>query len=87
MMDLVRWNPWKEMADFRSPLSRFFDAPLFRSDWWGEDGDLAAWHPAVDIYEEDDKLMIKAELPGMEKKDISLELKNGVLTLRGERTR
>lgn len=85
MMDLIRWNPWREMADFRSQLNRFFDMPQLRPDWSDGDGGLGAWQPAVDVYEKDDKLVIKAELPGLEKKDISLDFKNGVLTLTGER--
>jgi HSP20 family protein len=43
------------------------------------------WLPAVDMFEKDDRLVIKAELPGMDKKDISLDFKNNVLTLSGIR--
>jgi HSP20 family protein len=85
MMDLIRWNPWREMTDFRSQLSRFFDTPLLRAGWTEDEGRLGAWQPAVDVYEKDDTLVIKAELPGLEKKDIGLDFRNGVLTLTGER--
>ncbi len=85
MMDLIRWNPWRGMADMRHQLNRFFDLPLLGSDWLEPGGGLEAWHPAVDVYEKDGKVVIKAELPGLEKKDISLDVNNGVLTLKGER--
>jgi HSP20 family protein len=43
------------------------------------------WNPVVDVYESEDKFVIKAELPGIEKKDIGLDVKGRVLTLSGER--
>ena len=44
------------------------------------------WNPVVDIYDHDDKIIIKAELPGIEKEDIHVDLKSGVVTLSGERS-
>jgi HSP20 family protein len=43
------------------------------------------WYPVVDMYEEDNSFVIKAELPGMDKKDISVDVKDRILTLKGER--
>jgi HSP20 family protein len=87
MMDLIRWNPWKEMVSLRDRMNRMFEDSLFRSEPFENDLLTGAWHPAVDMYEKDDKFMIKAELPGLEKKDISLDYKDGVLTLKGERSK
>jgi HSP20 family protein len=84
MMDLIRWNPLKEMASLHERMSRLFDEPLFRFEGRNEETEMGAWHPAVDMFEKDD-LVIKAELPGMDKKDISLDFKDGVLTLSGVR--
>jgi HSP20 family protein len=64
------------MAFLQNRLNRFFD--------WGSDG-MQIWSPAVDVFEKDGKMVIKAELPGLEKKDISVDFKDGVLTLKGER--
>ena len=50
-----------------------------------EDG-MGMWDPAVDLYEKDDHFIIKAELPGIKKDDIKVDLKDRVLTLSGERT-
>lgn len=85
MMDLIRWNPMKEMVSLRERMSRLFDEPLFRFDGPTEETGMGAWLPAVDMFEKDDHLVIKAELPGTDKKDISLDFKDGVLTLSGVR--
>lgn len=85
MMDLIRWNPMREMASLRERMNRLFDDSLFRSDRRSEEVDGGVWLPAVDMFEKDDRLVIKAELPGMDKKDIGLDLKDGVLTLSGVR--
>jgi HSP20 family protein len=84
MMELVRWNPLKEMSLIRSRFSNFFGDPFFPATWAGDEGSRNV-SPAVDIFEKDGKVVIKAELPGMDKKDISLDIQNDVLTLRGRR--
>jgi len=86
MMNLVRWNPRREMSMLHDRYSRFFDDPFFRIARMDEDANLGHWNPAVDLYEKDDRLVIKAELPGVDKNDIKVELKDRVLTLSGERT-
>lgn len=86
-MELVRWNPWSNRVAVRSNFDRIFDeffsAPAFaRSRGDGFAGD---WNPAVDVFEEDNRYVIKAEIPGVDKKDITLDVNDGVLTLKGER--
>ncbi len=85
MMDLIRWNPLKEMVSLRERMNRLFDDSLFRSDQRNGQTEMGVWLPAVDVFEKEDQLVIKAELPGMDKKDISLDFKDGVLTLSGVR--
>jgi HSP20 family protein len=46
---------------------------------------MGAWTPSVDIYETDDKVVLKADLPGIEQKDIDLRIEDDMLVLRGER--
>lgn len=85
-MDLIRWNPLKEMVSLRERMNRLFDDSLFRSDRRRNDEtEMGVWLPAVDVFEKENQLVIKAELPGMNKKDISLDFKDGVLTLSGVR--
>ena len=73
MMNLVKWNPWREMSAMPDRLDRFFDDPFFRLGRMAEDSGLGMWNPAVDLYEKDDCVMIKAELPGVDKNDINID--------------
>ena len=84
-MNLIKWNPWKEMELFDRPFKSLFDESFFPTSWRNNESGLDLWDPAVDIYDENDKIVIKAELPGMDKKDIDIDLKDHVLTLKGER--
>jgi len=79
-MTLVRWTPWQELENMNRQLSHLLDdSPL------NTFGETEQWAPRVDIRETDDALLLQAELPGIDKKDIRLEVKDGVLTLSGER--
>jgi HSP20 family protein len=85
MMNLVRWNPWREMNTLQNRFNHLFDDSFFRPGRSDDDLSLGTWHPVVDMYDEDDRVVIKAELPGVDKKDIAVDLKDRVLTLSGER--
>ena len=65
-------------------MNRLFDdaGRTWRSD---EPASTTTWSPAVDIFETEGEIVVKAELPGMDRKDITLHLENNVLTLKGER--
>ena len=86
-MELVRWNPWGNRLAFRSNFDRVFDEFFNGTPAAGHRSQslTGTWNPAVDVFEDDGTYVIKAELPGMDKKDISLDVNDGVLTLRGER--
>jgi len=79
-MTITRWNPWSELENMNRQLSRLLDNG--QSEFATESGH---WVPSVDIRETNDALLVQAELPGIEKKDIHLEVKDGVLTISGER--
>jgi len=79
-MTLVRWSPWRELEDIHRGLSRILDDVSF-----GGVTETERWVPAVDIRETDDALLVQAELPGIDKKDVKVEVKDGVLTISGER--
>lgn len=85
MMDLISWNPWNEMVSLRERVNAMLGDSLFHSPRREDDGAMGLWYPSVDMFDQDDKVVIKAELPGLEKKDVNLEINNGVLTLKGER--
>ena len=86
MMNLVRWNPYGEMTSMKNRINRMFSDPFWFPRRMDDDADIGMWNPAVDLYEQDDHFVIKAELPGVDKKDISIDLKDRVLTLSGERS-
>ena len=85
-MELIRLNPMRDMFSLRHPMNHLFDdvfRPVVRGD---SKLSMWDWNPTVDIYDNDENIVIKAELPGIEKKDIVIDVKDGVLTLKGERS-
>jgi HSP20 family protein len=74
------------MNTMHNRLNRLVNDPFFRTQRFDDEDSLGLWNPAVDLYEKDDNFVIKAELPGVDKKDIGIDLKDGVLTLSGERS-
>jgi HSP20 family protein len=81
-MTLLRYEPWGVVAR----LQRHFDRALgdvANSSANGES--LTAWIPSVDIHQEAGKFIVRADLPGVEPKDINVTAENGVLTVSGER--
>jgi HSP20 family protein len=84
-MALARWTPMRNLASFQDEMNRMFQE-FFRGGTGEEAGwGLRTWTPAVDIYDTDDALILKAELPGVSKDDVSIEIHNNTLILRGER--
>lgn len=80
-MNVIRYQPWSLMTQLHDEMHRLFE----RGD--GEAAVAAAdWTPAVDIREEDGRFVLRADLPGVEPKDVEITLEDGVLTLRGERS-
>ena len=84
-MSVIRWYPPREVSSFQDGVNRLFDN-FFRSPHV-EESDLTAtaWAPAVDIYETESEVVLKAELPEIDVKDLSISAENNVLTLKGER--
>ena len=78
-MTLVKWEPWREMQMLRGPLDRLFGEPLFHPVTEAEGRIYAEWIPAVDMYEDADKMEFTAELPGMEMKDIEVKIEDETL--------
>jgi len=74
------------MEVFSDHVNRLFDGTLLPAAWFSEESGLRNWSPVVDIYDQDGNIVIKAELPGVDKKYIHVDVKDGVLTLAGERS-
>ncbi len=83
---LKNWDPFKEMNDLHNRLSSLMNvAPFRRSDERQETVGLPQWAPLVDIAEDDKEYLIKAELPEVQKEDVSVTVNNGVVQIAGER--
>lgn len=76
------FTPWRELDELQNRLSRLFDESFGRTSMPSE---TSGWIPAVDVQEVADGIVLTAELPGMAKDDVDIELENNVLTLRGEK--
>jgi HSP20 family protein len=84
-MALARWTPMGNLASFQDEMNRMFEQ-FFRGGTGEEAGwGVRTWAPPVDIYETDDALVLKAELPGISKDDVSVEIHQNTLSLRGQR--
>src|SRR5688572_18251428 len=76
---------WQRIADDMDRmmsgfgLGRWAPAPLWRS------GDTALWAPDIDVYQKDDQIVIKADLPGLRKDEVSVEISDDAVTIQGER--
>lgn len=80
MSSLVRFDPFRDLLTFRSAMDRLFDETM------GQTGvTLSSFGaPAVDMYQTDDDVVIKASLPGVSPKDLNISITGDVLTMRGE---
>jgi len=82
MRTLTRWEPFRGATSLQDQINRVFNDVLERT---GEESSLTAWAPAVDIYETEHELVLKADLPDIYPKDLDIRVENNILTIRGER--
>src|ERR1700732_2291363 len=82
MSTLNRFEPFRGIATLQDQINRLFNDGIERT---GEDSSLTTWTPAVDIYETEHELVVKADLPQVDPKDLDIRVENNILTLRGER--
>jgi HSP20 family protein len=80
---ISRWDPFRGMTSLQDQVNRLFQDSLFRGRT--DDSALTTWAPAVDIYEDANQVVIKADLPEINEKDLDLRVENNTLTIRGER--
>lgn len=82
-MNLIKWEPYKDMCSLQDSMGRLFRE--FSGDLPSIDLAGGRWMPAVDIYESDGEVVLKAELPEVDRKDVKISIENNTLTLQGER--
>jgi HSP20 family protein len=79
---LSRWDPFRELSRVQEHVNRFFEDNYLRR---AGESSLTAWAPEVDIHETPDALVLEADLPGINEKDLDIRVENNMLTIRGER--
>ena len=85
--DPLSCGPFRELSAMQDRMNRLFEDTLARTRVVKEGVEAGVWTPPVDIYETTGDLVIKAELPGLSTEDVSVRVKDNVLTLKGERKR
>lgn len=83
-MAVIRWDPFRDLVTLREKMNRLFE-DAFTSR--GEEKDMLAttWAPSVDIYETESELILTAEVPGLDEKDIEVKIEDNTLSMKGER--
>jgi HSP20 family protein len=82
MRTLTRWEPFRGATTLQDQVNRLFNDVFERQ---AGESSLTAWAPAVDIYETEHELVVKADLPDIDPKDLDIRVENNILTIRGER--
>ncbi|MBM3311775.1 MAG: Hsp20/alpha crystallin family protein [Candidatus Aminicenantes bacterium] len=83
-MAIIRWDPFRDVVTLRERMNRMFEDVFSRRT---DDKELtpSSWAPAVDIYETENELVLSAEIPGLNEKDVEIKVEDNTLTLKGER--
>lgn len=79
------WEPFTGLRHVQDQFNRLFEETFGNYPVAGKEALDRVWSPPVDIYEDNDTIVVKAELPGVRKEDVSIEIKDNVLSLTGER--
>ncbi len=83
-MAMIKWDPFRDLVSIQDRMNKLFEQTLSksRSD---EAASATTWTPAVDIYETAETIVIKAELPGVAREDVDIQIQDSTLVLKGER--
>ena len=81
-MNIIKYDPFREMRSLQDEVNRLFASSFSRGD---NDLMRGAWSPSVDIFENQNEIVLEAELPGMKPEEVEIAIENNVLTIHGER--
>jgi HSP20 family protein len=85
-MTIVRWEPLREFSTLQNEMNRLFNTVFDAPAGTGNGGGATRrWMPAMDLLETDEHFVLRADLPGMDEEDVSIELEDTTLTVSGER--
>ena len=82
MSSITRWDTYSGLSGLQEQVNRLFESTFPRR---ADNSALTTWAPAVDIYETENELVLKADLPAIDEKDLDIRIENNTLTVRGER--
>jgi HSP20 family protein len=84
-MALIRWEPVRELGSIQNDMNRLFNT-FFETPTRGNGAPTARrWVPAIDVVENDDEYVLRADLPGIGEDDVKIEVDDNLLTISGER--
>jgi HSP20 family protein len=84
-MAIVKWDPFATLPTLKDRINSIFEEAFPVSEDEGEPG-MCDWRPLVDTYEEGETIVIHVELPGVKKENVSVDLKDNIISISGERT-
>ena len=84
MTNLTRWEPVREMMTLREAMDRLFDDAFTRPTFSIRDGGSTGSSPAIDMYQTDNEVVVKAALPGIKADEVQINVSNDILTIKGE---
>lgn len=84
-MSLARWDPFRELQSLENQMNRLFRRGFSENSRPEEALAMSQFAPPVDVYEDDSKLSIKMDIPGIDAKDLSIRTDGNLLTVSGER--
>jgi len=81
----VEWDPFKDLVSIQQRMNALFEDTLARSKTFGPSLPKGPWSPPVDIFETEESVIIQAELPGIARENISVEVRDNTLSIKGEK--
>lgn len=85
-MAIIRWDPFRDLVTLRERMNRLFEDAVSTARSEEKDMISSSWAPAVDIYEDENQLVLTAEIPGINEKDVEIKIEDNTLSIHGERT-
>ncbi len=82
---LIPWRPFRELEDMERRFEDILGRPFLPAVWRRIPMVEMGWAPAIEVFEKEDRFVVKAELPGMTEEDIDISVVGETLTIKGER--
>lgn len=83
-MAIIRWDPFRDMVTLREKMNRMFE-DVFSGRTEDRELQAGTWAPSVDIFETENELVLTAEIPGIDEKDVEIKVEDNTLSIKGER--